>query len=97
MKIGDIIEVDGGKRKIVSFSTLGVEEYPNTEIYIGECKNEDVEISTFSDEKAVEITSDDVKVEETAEEFICEYCGKVCASALGLAAHKRHCKKNPNK
>ena len=91
MKIGDIIDCDGVKRIVTSFSTVGVEEYPNTEIYIGECKNEVVEISTLSEEKPVEITSDDVK----SEEFVCPYCGKICASTLGLNAHIRHCKKNP--
>lgn len=29
------------------------------------------------------------------EEFKCQYCGKVCASKLGLGSHERNCKENP--
>jgi len=27
------------------------------------------------------------------EEFVCEKCGKICASKAGLLAHSRYCKK----
>jgi hypothetical protein len=30
-----------------------------------------------------------------AEELKCQYCGKVCKNALGLASHEDHCKENP--
>lgn len=29
------------------------------------------------------------------EELKCQYCGKVCKNALGLASHEEHCKENP--
>jgi len=28
-------------------------------------------------------------------QYVCEFCGKVCASKRGLTAHKKACKKNP--
>ena len=28
-------------------------------------------------------------------EYSCQYCGKVCKNALGLASHEEHCKSNP--
>ena len=34
--------------------------------------------------------------EETEEvEYKCQYCGKVCKNALGLASHEEHCKEKP--
>ena len=33
-------------------------------------------------------------IEET-EEYKCQYCGKVCKNALGLASHEEHCKEKP--
>jgi len=34
---------------------------------------------------------------ESDEELACQYCGKVCKSALGLSSHERNCPSNPNK
>ena len=35
--------------------------------------------------------------EETKEEAVltCQYCGKECKNALGLASHEKACKENP--
>jgi Zn finger protein HypA/HybF involved in hydrogenase expression len=33
--------------------------------------------------------------EEEPKELKCQYCGKVCKNALGLASHEEHCKENP--
>ena len=30
---------------------------------------------------------------EKEEEFVCDKCGKICASKAGLLAHSRYCKK----
>lgn len=81
MNIGDIITSDGRTRKIIAFTTVNGEKKPVTEPYKGEVKAEIKEAP-----KGAEYN-----------EFVCQFCGKVCQSALGLTAHERNCKKNPNR
>jgi len=33
-----------------------------------------------------------IHIDEPTDKFICQYCGKECASAFGLQSHERNCK-----
>jgi len=89
MKLHEIMESDGLKRKIIDFDSEG---RPVTEPYDGEEEQTENEEETSTEE-----TEKTTGTEEPTGEFRCQYCGKVCKSDLGLKAHERSCGKNPNK
>ena len=97
MKIGDIIVADGKKRRIVSFTVVEGREAPNTEPV-----EVDVEVETEVEnpeepEKDTEGESEEPNETESEElQLVCQYCGKVCGSPIGLKAHERACEKNPD-
>ncbi len=67
-----------------------------TEIPVAEVKKSD---SLFfgacgEGESTVELTKSGIEEpEDSNADLICQYCGKVCASSVGLASHERACKK----
>ena len=84
MKIGDIITSDGVKRKIVDFSLVEGMMCPNTIIIGNEPEMVEKEPLTATEETK-------------AEKYVCQYCGRECASAFGLRSHERKCSKNPDR
>ena len=93
LKIGDIKVINGEKRIVTGFTNVCGEIHPNTEPY-----TEHVEVVEETEEETVEEESAEIPDEEVDEEepkYKCQYCGKVCKNALGLASHEEHCKEKP--
>lgn len=83
MKLHEIIESDGFKRKIIDFDSEG---RPVTTPY-------DDEEETEEPKETVEKVEETAKAE--AEVFNCQYCGREIKSKAGLASHEKSCKENP--